>query len=167
MAHRRSRISSTRSARLTRWVGPTNQGYIAVAGAGATFVSQFAIESPVTVMRTRGQVSIIPAAFTADVDIIGAVGMGIVSAEAAAAGVASMPEPFGDADWGGWFVWRSFSYSFQHASDVGVNFPNWNFEVDSKAMRKASINEVLVVIAESQSGAFEISTPLRVLLKLS
>jgi len=45
--------------------------------------------------------------------------------------------------------------------------PDWNFEVDSKAMRKVGENEVLVTIAESQGGAFNISTPLRTLVKFS
>jgi len=112
-------------------------------------------------------VTIIPSGFVADVNIIGAFGIGIVSTEAFEAGVGSMPEPFTDADWGGWMVWRSFSYRFDFSSATGVQFPNWSFEVDSKAMRKVGPNDHLVAIAESQGGGFEISTPLRTLLKFS
>jgi len=48
-----------------------------------------------------------------------------------------------------------------------VNFVPWHFEVDSKAMRRMGPNKVLVGIAESQSGAYTISSPLRTLVKLS
>ena len=93
--------------------------------------------------------------------------MGIVSAEAFAAGVASVPEPFTDADWGGWMQWRAFSYQFEFGTAAAVNYPNWNFEIDSKAMRKVESNEVLVQVFESIVGAVRVSAPLRILLKLT
>jgi len=153
--------------RLTRWVGPALQGYQTVSSGGALLIGSFPFEEPATIMRTRGQVSVLPAALGADVDIIGAYGIGVVTQEAFAAGVGSIPEPFTDADWGGWYVWRSFSYHFEFATAAAVNFPDWNFEVDSKAMRKVSNNEVLVIIAESQEGAYRLSSPLRTLVKLT
>ena len=93
--------------------------------------------------------------------------MGIVSAEAHAAGVASMPEPFTDADWGGWIMWRAFSFVLEFNDATGLQFLNWNLEIDSKAMRRMGANEVLVSIAESQSAAFNIAIPTRTLVKLS
>ncbi len=68
---------------------------------------------------------------------------------------------------GGWNVWRSFSYRFAFQDATGVNFVPWTLEIDSKAMRKISPNENMVLVAESQQGAYSISTPLRVLVKLS
>ncbi len=124
-------------------------------------------EEAATIMRTRGQVSIIPQAVSADVAIAGAFGIGIVSQEAFAAGVASIPEPFSDGDWGGWFVWRAFTYRLEFIDASGTEFPNWTLEIDSKAMRKVSTNEVAVLVAESQAGAFAIATPVRLLVKLS
>ena len=123
-------------------------------------------EEPLTIMRTRGHVSIIPESTGADVHLIGAYGEGIVTAEAFAAGIASMPEPFTDGDWGGWFVWRTFSYGVEFDDATGVGFPNWNFEIDSKAMRKVSPSSVLVAICESVIGAFRVSAPTRTLIKL-
>jgi len=156
-----------RRHRLTQWIGPANQGFIAV-GAGATaLISSAPFEEAATLVRTRGQLSIRPEDFVADIDIVGAVGMGIVSAEAFAAGVASIPTPFTDADWGGWFVWRAFSYRYNFASAVGENFPNWTMEIDSKAMRKISPNERIVTIAEAQGAALRVSVPTRLLIKLS
>jgi hypothetical protein len=64
-------------------------------------------------------------------------------------------------------VWRSFSYRLEFGTNASLNFLDWNFEVDSKAMRKVSSNEAAVVVAESLTGAFNISTPVRTLIKLS
>ena len=152
--------------RKTTWIGPAVQGFVSVASGGATLLNSLINSEPETLVRIRGMVTIAPTVVSADVSIVGAVGMGLVSEEAFAAGIASIPEPFTDADWGGWVMWRSFSYKFEFADATGVNFPNWSFEVDSKAMRKATANERLVTIAESQSGAFDISTPLRALTML-
>jgi len=163
--HRGFRDSGSR--RLTSWFGPADQGYVAVASAGATLFSNVSIEERVTVIRTRGQISIIPAAFGADLNVVGAVGMGIVTTEAFTAGILSVPEPFSDADWGGWLMWRSFSYRVEFLDSTGIAVPNWSFEVDSKAMRKVRQNETIILVAESQQGAFTISAPLRVLVKLS
>ena len=165
----RSRVVRGRAgkARLTQWVGPADQGYVAVLTAAATAVAFVSFEEALTVMRTRGMVSIRPEVVGADLDIVGAVGVGIVSAEAQAIGITAIPTPFSNGDWGGWMVWRSFSYRFEFADATGVNFVNWNFEIDSKAMRKVTPNEALVIIAESQVGAYRISTPLRHLVKLS
>jgi len=150
-----------------QWIGPAIQGYQAVASGGATLIGSAPFAEPSTIIRTRGQVSIIPSTAGADLNIVGAFGIGIVTSEALAAGVASVPEPFTDADWGGWYVWRSFSYNLEFSDATGLNFLNWNFEVDSKAMRKITTNESLVLVAESQGGAFSISTPIRTLVKLS
>ncbi len=73
----------------------------------------------------------------------------------------------GPEEWDGWFVWRSFAMKIDSVTQTGVFRSSWTQEVDSKAMRKVTDNETCVVVAESQSGAFQISMPLRVLLKLS
>jgi len=93
--------------------------------------------------------------------------MAIVSSEAFAAGVASVPEPYADSDWGGWMVWRSFCYRLQFEDGTGVQYPDWNFEIDSKAMRKVTPNETLVIVAESQAGVYSICFGIRTLVKLS
>ncbi len=166
-ARRHGGFQRTGSRRLTQWVGPADQGFISVASGGATLIASVPLDEAATIVRTRGMVSLRPTTVVADLDIVGAIGMGIVSTEAFNAGVGSIPEPFSDGDWGGWFVWRSFAYEFQNVSNVGLGWVDWNFEVDSKAMRKGGPSESVVIIAESQVGAYGISTPLRMLLKLS
>jgi len=161
--------------RLVSWLAPADQGFIGVASTAKVIVGSFtpALLVPsidrATIVRTRGQVSVKFGAYTADLTIVGAVGMGVVSADAFAAGVASVPGPFSDADWDGWYMWRSFGYHWEvsAAGSTGQGRASNEFEVDSKAMRKIGTNEVCVIVAESQSGAFEINVPLRTLLKLS
>ena len=166
MAHPR-RVLRTGPRRKMEWVGPANQGYVNVASQGATLLSSFNPTESITLIRTRGMVSLVPQTVTADVDIVGAFGMCIVSQQAFTAGAASVPEPFSDADWGGWFVWRSFAFKFEFATAASVNFPRWDFEIDSKGQRKIGPNDILVAVAESQAGAYSIATPLRQLFKLS
>ena len=108
-----------------------------------------------------------PQAHTADLEIIGAFGLCVVSDQALAAGIASIPGPFADADWDGWFVWRSFNRQLENITSAGILWHFDDIEVDSKAMRKISDNNTIAIVAQSASGAFQISMPLRLLLKLS
>ena len=155
------------AARKSQWIAPALQSYLTVASAGATLLESFPADEPLTAVRTRGSVSIKPASPTADIEIVGAIGFGVVSTEAFNAGVTAIPEPFTDGDWSGWFVWRSFAYDFEFNDATGINYPTWNFEIDSKAMRKFGPNESIVVVAESFVGAFNISVNPRILVKLS
>ena len=152
--------------RLTQWVGPPEQGFIAVATTGATLISNLPVEEPFTIVRNRGAVAI-SIVTAADLDVVGAFGIGIVSAEAFAAGIGSVPTPYSDGDWGGWMVWRSFALRWDFSDATGARFAQIEIEVDSKAMRKVSPNEVIVLVAESQTGAFSMADGLRQLIKLS
>ncbi len=173
MAHRRpGRIVHAGPRRLTQWVGPAQQEFVAVASAGATLIASFDAEAQgfprPTLVRTRGEVSIRASAYNADLNIVGAFGMCVVSDQAFAAGVASVPEPFTDAGWNGWFVWQSFNYVIEHSTDVGKQAPaDRVYQVDSKAMRKIAENETVVLVCESFVGALTISMPVRMLIKLS
>jgi len=120
-----------------------------------------------TIIRTRGLLTTLPQVFSADLNIIGAFGIGIVSDQAAAAGAASIPGPWTDKDWDGWFVWLPFSWRFEVTDDVGRLIASVSTEIDSKAMRKVGANETVVVMAESQGAALNVSNPFRMLVKLS
>jgi len=133
-----------------------------------TFSPESASMNAPTIVRTRGIISIKLTSYAADLDFCGVLGMGIVSDEALAAGAASIPRPFDDADWPGWFVWEPFCSRFEFLDATGTKFPaalSWKF--DSKAMRKVRVNETVVVMVESQSGAFETAVFFRQLYKLS
>ena len=166
MAARRV-VHSRGPRRKTFWVGPADQNYLNVVSAGAVIMGSLAQSVPLTVVRTRGQISVKPTAYITNLTISGAFGVGIVSNEAFAAGVASIPEPFSDAGWGGWFVWRPFTYRLEFSDATSMLLGSWDFEIDSKAMRKTGPGETMVLVAESQSGAFSISSQLRFLFKLN
>ena len=152
--------------RLTQWSGLADQGFIAVASAGATIISSIAFEEPGTIVRSRGTIAMRFAGYTADLTVVGAFGIGVVSAEAAAVGITAVPEPFSDADWGGWMVHRTFARRLEFGSTVGLYSEDWEYQIDSKAMRKVEANSVLVFVAESQQGAYQMSESVRVLNKL-
>ncbi len=165
----RGRSSAPR--RQVTWIGPADQGYITVAAGGATILGSFdpiaaGMDKP-TIVRTRGFVGIVPLSYTADLTVTGAFGVGVVSTQAFAAGIASVPEPFDEADWDGWFVWRSFAFEYEFQDSTGSFLSTFGLEVDSKAMRKVSANETMVLVGQSESGAFKIAPHIRALLKLA
>ena len=171
MARGRLAFKARGPKRKTTWAGFTQQGYVGVATTAKVLVASldlaaFGLLAP-TLVRSRGQVSLTgDATGTADSRVVGAFGMGIVSTDARAAGIASIPGPFSDSDWGGWAVLRPFSFVWEFGSNVGFARASVEIEVDSKAMRKIEANEELVFVAESQSGAFDISMPIRTLFML-
>jgi len=157
--------------RQSTWIAPADQSYISVASGTSGIISFFdpaaaGLVAP-TVVRTRGAVSIRPSVFNADVAISGAFGAAIVTDQAFAAGAASLPRVFDDADWGGWFMWRSFAHHYEFHDPTGTLLGSWDAEVDSKAMRKVTDNETIILMCESQTGGLQIAMPLRFLLKMS
>jgi len=159
-----------RSKRQLQWVGSADQGFVAV-GANASIIHQSnATLGGTTIVRTRGGFSLAPASRAVTLEVIGAIGIGLVSDQAFAAGAGSIPGPFTDSDWSGWLYWAPFQYLWEVTTDIGraVIGPNQGggAEIDSKAMRKVQANETLVVMVESQAGAFTAAINFRMLLKL-
>jgi len=170
MAHRRS----SGVKRQVTWVGPADQAFVPVLTGSAIIVSSFEPAAAAnnmmrpTIVRTRGSVTMAPVVgIAADVDIVGAYGMCIVSLTAFGVGITSVPTPFDDAGWEGWLVWRSFSIRFESNAALTAHINQLVHEVDSKAMRKVGTDDVVIVVAESQVGAFGISAQMRQLYKLS
>ncbi len=172
MARRRTFPGHRGPKRLVNWVGPAQQGFVSVSTGNAVIVASFDAEANgmkrPTVVRTRGQIAVAPVVgVTADVDIIGAVGACIVTDNAFGIGISAIPFPFDDAGWEGWFMWRSFSMRFEANAALTAHINQIEFEIDSKGMRKINSDETLVIVAQSEAGAYGISTPLRFLMKLS
>ena len=168
MARRPRRFQSNSNRRMTEWSNFDTGGGTAVAAAGATLLSGLAFESPGTIVRTRGMISIHPTSPDVNVSVAGAFGVGLVSAEAFAAGVASVPTPMTDADWGGWMVMEPFVYHIDggSGSPTEQTIVSLQINVDSKAMRKVEPNSVMIFIAESLTGAFTVTDLTRLLLML-
>ena len=168
MANRRPFVRSRGPRRSSQWVASADQGYQNVSTGAKVILESNPGLINTTIVRTRGSISIAPQTMVADVDIQGAFGIGIVSDEAFAAGAASIPGPWTNGDWGGWFVWRPFAFQVEFIDGTGSRIVAWpQLEIDSKGMRKVAANETLVVMAESQGGAFSIAAPHRYLVKLA
>ena len=153
--------------RVTEWVASADQGFVVVGAGVKVLIQSVQFAQSITIVRLRGLLSMIPNIASADQTIVGAVGFGVVSDQALAAGVASMPGPWSDPDWDGWFMWMGISQKFEFASGVGLLTSSVQQIMDSKAMRKVGPNEAVVAIGESQAIAFDVSVPSRMLIKLS
>jgi len=167
MGHRVTRFPTRGSGhrRLNAWVGPPEQGFVTVVTTGSTLISSLSVEEATTIIRTRGMIAI-QVAMGASLEVIGAVGIGIVSTEAFGIGITAIPTPYSDADWHGWLMWESFGLAVDFDDATGSRFNTLRIDVDSKGMRKVAANETLVMIAESQTGAFQVADATRQLFKL-
>jgi len=134
-------------------------------------------EAQVTIVRMRGWAQVqLNLATAAGDGMIGAVGIGIVSANAFAAGIASVPGPDADAEWDGWLWHQYFHIRGVTAQSAGENIArnanaDLRIEIDSKAMRKLKSNEVLFGMwetsVETGTASIGVEADVRVLSKLT
>ena len=138
MAHRVRRFP--RAPALKTWAG---QGTFSAFGSdlagGAVSISSglkvFGTPGTedITILRTRGQfgaVSSLETLGTNQVQV--AVGLGLCTIEAAAAG--AVPLPFDNPDWDGWYFYKVANL-IGNPGGAGLVYQA-NMEIDSKAMRK-------------------------------
>ncbi len=121
--------------------------------SSANIITAFGPES--TIIRTRGHVMVTTDQSAATENVFGAYGIAIVSEDAAVAGVASIPSPYSNADWDGWFVHGYFFASTRFADATGFTLEQGDgagFAFDSKAMRKLEDLESVVVLLENGSA---------------
>ena len=177
MANRIPRSRFPRSVkRATTWVQAAVMAETSIGAASTkvllqrlTAASIAIIGAPTTVVRTRGLVSVRTDQISAVEDQIGALGICVVSDQAAAAGIASIPGPMSNPEWDGWFTYAMFANSFEVGSGVGFDpkFANV-LRIDSRAMRKVSTNESIVGVYEAGANSLgsEVLVNQRLLLKL-
>jgi len=130
-------------------------------------VVTLAAESPATIVRTRGTLSVKNVDAAGDNDIAGAFGCGLVNSVAGALGVTGIPGPATNCDWPGWYVWQPFLHSLELVSGVGFdsNFDR-EYVIDSKAQRKFEDGQALAWVIENNTAvAFEAAVSLRTLVK--
>ena len=138
-----------------------------IMGAGVT-----PLIPHLTVVRIHGFIEVaLTAADAASTGFAFNFGIGIVSAEAFAAGITAIPQPFADIEWPGWM----FHYSGSILTTNGAladGDPTDNplrIPIDVKAMRKFRLNEVMMLtgqFGESASATVRIRSQTRVLVKL-
>ena len=103
-----------------------------------------------TITRIRGfvQLSLESATAAGDGYQYG-LGIGIVTSDAFTVGITAIPKPFTDADWGGWLWHHIGAINAPIAGGAGaVPLDNTRIEIDTKAMRKWSLNESLFLVGE-------------------
>ena len=137
-----------------------------LGGAGAAFTT-----SGSTVVRLRGIIGMkLVSATSAGDGFTGAVGVGIVSGDAFAIGVTAVPMPNAQASWGGWLFHQFFDITSGTIVAAGAGFEiHQDIVIDSKAMRKAGLNETIYIAADvTEVGAAQlfIRAKCRVLVKL-
>ncbi len=152
-------IQSRSPRRSTVWsAGPNSEAQTisAVVKVLWTNGSILATEPRTTIVRIRGHLRLVAQSFSVSTALMrGAFGIGIVSSDAFAAGIASMPGPHSDSSWPGW-IWHQF-WSIQAGVDAAIPGDEKivDLEIDSKAMRKQGENETLFGMSEvvAESGA--------------
>jgi len=107
-----------------------------------------------TVVRTRGLFTWGSDQFVAGEDQLGAVGIGIVSAQAASVGITAVPHPDTDSAWDGW-LWHSYFASRITVGDQTAYAPAQvhQLRIDSKAMRKVGSDERAVLVVQNSSAS--------------
>ena len=102
-----------------------------------------------TLLRLRGMFTAQLRAFAAVGDgFSGAIGIGIVTAEAFAVGVTAVPLPITDVAWDGWIWWEPIQLKTHVALAAGEVGTKVVSTVDSKAMRKLRLGDTIFAIVE-------------------
>ena len=177
---RRSRHLARSQKRESVWDAGPNLVIAAISATGKTLWTNgrvLATESKATIVRIRGVMTFqLDLATAAGNGLSGAVGIGLVSQEAFAAGVASIPGPFDQPEWKGWMWHHYFSIRGVAAQSAGADVArnvsaDLRLEIDSKAMRKMGSNETLFGIidveAEDGTASMAVVADTRVLFKLT
>ncbi len=108
---------------------------------------------PFTIVRTHLYWSIQSDQIIASEDQVMAIGCAVVSEQAAAAGVASVPTPVTDQGSDLWYLWdfMSSSYEFHNNTGTDAQFLGNYHRIDSKAQRRVEDGENTITVLESPS----------------
>ena len=141
--------------RGTSWTGfQTGTAFQALAGSTIVLDALFTPLLPEqTIVRIRGILAVKSDQEAADEDIHGAFGIALVEEPAASAGVTAVPSPVTDISNEAWILWQPFVSSFVFTSAAGFESPaGREYVLDSKAMRKISDTQRLVMLLENTSA---------------
>ena len=166
-------ILTRSSKRQTIWgLGPESNGQNASSSQKFLWSNGIILQadSMATIVRTRGSVLIFLNAVDAAAEgFVGALGLGIVSDEAFAAGAASVPGPLNVPEWPGW-IWHSY-FHILAAANIGEGTVMQRIEIDSKAMRKIKSGETMIGVAEVEErgdgATMALNAQTRMLFKLT
>ena len=166
---------SRRPRRKTAWgVGPDTIADVFSSTSTQTWDTGIALanEEQATIVRIHGFVQLfLTASDAAASGFAVAMGFGIVTAEAFAAGVASMPSPLTDANWDGW-MWHKF-VQVRSIAAAAADFNGLasvqNIDIDVKAMRILQSDNTLfgaTEVVETGTATLQVNADTRLLLLL-
>jgi len=177
MVVRRGGFSRPRGARRqTTWIAsaditaPTTlSGGVAVLDQSFT-EAQIAFLGPFTVTRTVGWLAVRGDTLSQSEDQLVAVGAAVVSEQARAAGIASLPTPITDEESDLFFLYDSVVGGFDLLTAVGMSNQSWTIRYfDSRAQRKVQSDGEGVVwtVENSLATGLEYMLKFRMLVKLN
>jgi len=153
MARRFVRSSRQSKRRLTEWSATTAEtAYTGLAAATAVLDSVFTTTDPETIIRVVGQLSVQSDQIAASETPFGAVGLCVVSDQAAAIGITAIPTPYTDAGSDLWFLHQFWACPIHFGDATGFSDISARYELSSKAMRKISEDETICLVMENGSA---------------
>ena len=147
-----------RTQRLTEWLfGFVTTDSVTVPASSKVLLASIPgtaldIITPATIVRTRGTLFVASDQSAADELQLGAVGLTFVSETAQAAGAASLPGPMTNFGFEGFFWYQMFGQLGTRNTGGGTITRlsgGQVYEIDSRAMRKFTSDQSLVLMAEN------------------
>ena len=166
---------SRSSRRTTAWaIGPAEvDGSRASSGQQLWTTGVTTSSGKITIIRTRGLYHVtLNTADAVGSGFFGAIGIGLVTSNAFAAGNAAVPGPLTEEDWDGWLFHHYFdvrAITATIADGVNAASVSQRIVIDSKAMRKFDEDMTLVGVTEmteSTNATIEMQGQTRLLVKL-
>ena len=159
MPRARSRVVQ-KTRRPTTWLSFADTDFIAV-GPNATSIVPAITEATwasfpePTIVRIRGVLTVfIDAVGANNDDVRWGAGLGMISAQAFAAGAAAVHSPLSNGDWGGWIWWATGAMRRRTASaELSSVIHSEAITIDSKAMRRVENDQLLVCVVETLNAA--------------
>ena len=151
------RRSGSQRRRVSWSLGPHGTfGGISSSAVVLAPINAQALLDDLTIVRIRGRLLVnLETAAGAGEGFEWAMAMAIVSENAAGIGVTAVPDPIADIGWDGWILYESGVIFARDASPLDEGGPAGSqlIELDSKAMRKLHLSDVLVaVFATTETG---------------
>ncbi len=148
MARRGGAPGGTRQRK--HWHGSTNNS-LAITGASTVIASSLDITDPVTILRCLGEVLVGPgnSGIVANDGMRVTFGLGLVTTDAFTVGATAMPDPASEPEFD-WLWWYPVALRFPTAdgSLVGIASESARIRLETKAMRRASHSETLVLLGQ-------------------
>ena len=134
------------------WAGFVQPARVIIPPATKALLGFFVLDTAFeeTIVRVRGELTVVSDQAVALEDQVGAFGMIRVTDRALAAGAASIPGPVTDSDDDGWFVWVPIAQVGALTVDSGSIPP---YVIDSKAQRIIREGQSIAVMVENASAA--------------